>query len=91
MYLENRKVKHKEKLDPVVVFFIFAFGFLVASLLLMNVATTNAFKQPWYEDVTMEQIFELWETQRFWMTTSVISFIMAIISLILAKIKESKL
>lgn len=91
MYIENRKIKRKIRIDPVLRTFLFSMLFLVLSLVFMNVATYNELQQAWYEDTTMEQIYALWETQRPWMTASVISFILAIIALILASIKESKL
>lgn len=91
MYIENRKIKRKIRIDPVLRTFLFSMLFLVFSLVFMNVATFNELQQAWYENTTMEQIYALWETQRPWMTASVISFILAIIALILASIKESKL
>ena len=91
MYIENRKIKNKIRIDPVLRTFLFSMLFLVLSLVFMNVATCNELQQVWYENTTMEQIYALWETQRMWMTASVISFILAIIALILASIKESKL
>lgn len=91
MYIENRKIKRKFRIDPVLRTFLFSMLFLVLSLVFMNVATFNELQQAWYENTTMEQIYALWETQRMWMTASVISFILAIITLILASIKESKL
>lgn len=91
MYIENRKIKRKIRIDPVLRTFLFSMLFLILSLVFMNVATYNELQQAWYENTTMEQIYSLWETQRPWMTASVISFILAIIALILASIKESKL
>lgn len=91
MYIENRKIKRKFRIDPVIRTFLFSMLFLVLSLVFMNVATYNELQQAWYENTTMEQIYALWETQRMWMTASITSFILAIIALILASIKESKL
>lgn len=91
MYIENRKIKRKFRIDPVLRTFLFSMLFLVLSLVFMNVATFNELQQAWYEDTTMEQIYALWETQRMWMTASITNFILAIITLILASIKESKL
>ena len=91
MYLENRKCKSKLKAEPTLVFFLLSTLSLTASLMFMNKATYGAFHQCWFVETTMEQVYILWETQAVWMTASMILFIMAVLLLIIAIIKESKL
>ena len=91
MYLEQRKVRQKFHINGTVIILLCSVTFIILTFVFIEMATKVSCNKEWFDQLTDEETYRLWSNARGWMTASIISFIMAILTIILAVIKERKL
>ena len=88
MYLENRKRRKKFEWNTTVFLLILSVILVFLTFMFMNIASDTALHKSCFDALTEEELWELWGKSREWMLASEISFLSAIVTIILAVIKE---